>query len=84
MAENSTSVENKIRDIFIQCLVFNKTIIPLTLVGYELMIAGSVIRTGLVTNHKPGHSIEARTGTSTKTATEILTSNFLFFRFVYW
>ena len=28
--------ENKIRDIFIQCLVFNKTIIPLMLVGYEL------------------------------------------------
>ena len=29
----------------IQCLVFNKTIIPLTLVGYELMIADSVLRT---------------------------------------
>ena len=37
-------VENRIRDIFIQCLVFNKTIIPLTLVGYELMIADSVLR----------------------------------------
>ena len=32
-------MENRIRDIFIQCLVFNKTIIPLTFVGYELMIA---------------------------------------------
>ena len=31
------SVENKIQGIFIQCLVFNKTVIPLTLVGYELM-----------------------------------------------
>ena len=41
------SVENKIRDkiICIQCLVFNKTIIPLTLVGYELIIADSVLRT---------------------------------------
>ena len=39
------SVENKISDIFIQCLVFNKTIIPLTFVGYELMIADSVLRT---------------------------------------
>ena len=28
-------MENKIRDIFIQCLVFNKTIIPLTFVGNE-------------------------------------------------
>ena len=39
--------ENKIRGIFIQCLVFNKikTIIPLTLVGYELRIADSVLRT---------------------------------------
>ena len=35
------SVENKVRDIFIQCLVFNKTIIPFTLVRYELMIADS-------------------------------------------
>ena len=34
-------VENKIRYIFIQYLVFNKTIIPLPLVGYELMIATS-------------------------------------------
>ena len=34
----------KIREIFIQCLVFNKTIIPFTLVGYELMIADSVLR----------------------------------------
>ena len=39
------SVENKIRDIFIQGFVFNKTIIPLALVGYELMIADSVLRT---------------------------------------
>ena len=39
------SVEIKIWDIFIQCLVFNKTIISLTLVGYELMIADSVLRT---------------------------------------
>ena len=39
------SVENIVRDIFILCLVFNKTIIPLTLVGYELMIADSVLRT---------------------------------------
>ena len=38
------SVENKIRDNFIQCLVFNKTITPLMLVGYELMIADSVLR----------------------------------------
>ena len=39
-------VENKIK-IFLSsvCLVFNKTIIPLTLVGYELMIAHSVPRT---------------------------------------
>ena len=28
------SGENKIRDIFIQCLAFNKTIIPLSLMGY--------------------------------------------------
>ena len=39
------SIEIKIQDIFIQSLVFNKTIIPLTLVGYELMIADSVLRT---------------------------------------
>ena len=36
------SEENIIRDIFIQCLVFNITI-PLTLVGYEIMIANSAI-----------------------------------------
>ena len=28
------SAENKIRDTLIQCLIFNKTIIPLTFVGY--------------------------------------------------
>ena len=39
------SVETKIRDIFIHCFLFNKTIIPLTLVGYELMIVDSVLRT---------------------------------------
>ena len=39
------SAENRIPDIFIQCLVFNKTIISLTLVGYELMITDSVLRT---------------------------------------
>ena len=32
-------------EIFYQCLVFNKTVILLTLVGYELMIADSVLRT---------------------------------------
>ena len=31
------SVENKIRDIFIHCLLLNKTAIQLTFVGYELM-----------------------------------------------
>ena len=45
MAKKLELVENKIRDIFIQCLVFNKTIIPLTLVGHELMIAISVLCT---------------------------------------
>ena len=30
---------------FYQCFVFNKTIIPLMLVGYELMIADSVLHT---------------------------------------
>ena len=45
MAEKLKLVENKIRDIFNQCLVLNVTIIPLTLVGYELMIADSVLRT---------------------------------------
>ena len=39
------SVENIVRNIFIQCLVFNKTIVPLMLVGYELMIADSVLST---------------------------------------
>ena len=39
------SVENKIRDIFNQCLVFNKRITPLTFVGYELMMADSVLCT---------------------------------------
>ena len=29
----------------VKCLVFNETIIPLALVGYELMITGSVLRT---------------------------------------
>ena len=43
MAETPSRL--KIQDIFIQCLVFNKTIILLTLVGYELMIADSVLRT---------------------------------------
>ena len=38
-------VENEVQDIFTQCSVFNKTIIPLTLVGYEFMIADSVLRT---------------------------------------
>ena len=32
------SLDNITRDIFIQFLAFNKTIIPLTLVGYEFMI----------------------------------------------
>ena len=32
------SVENKIQDVFILFLVFIKTIIPLALVGYELII----------------------------------------------
>ena len=39
------SIEIKIKDIFIQSLAFNETIIPLTLVGYELMIADSVLGT---------------------------------------
>ena len=39
------SVENIVRNVFIQCLVLNKTITLLTLVGYELMIADSVLRT---------------------------------------
>ena len=39
------SIEIKIQDIFIQSLVFNRIIIPLMLVGYELMIADSVLRT---------------------------------------
>ena len=38
------SVENKIRDIFIQGLVL-KTIILITLVGYEHMIADMVLCT---------------------------------------
>ena len=42
------SIEIKIQDTFIQCLVFNKTISPLTLVGYELMTADSVLRTASV------------------------------------
>ena len=46
MAENlSRYLENKIRDICMQCLVFNKTIIPLTLVGYDLTIANLMLRT---------------------------------------
>ena len=36
-------VGNKIPDIFVN--LSNKTIIPLTLVGYELMIADLVLRT---------------------------------------
>ena len=43
--QNLESVETKIRNIFIQCLVFNKAIIPFTLVGYELMIADSMLHT---------------------------------------
>ena len=39
-------VENKIRDIFFQCsMLFYKTIIPPTILGYELMVADSVLRT---------------------------------------
>ena len=34
---------NETRDIFIQCLVLNKIIIPLMLVRYELMIADSML-----------------------------------------
>ena len=45
MAHKLESVENKIRDILSQRLIFNKTIIPLTLVGNELMIADSVLCT---------------------------------------
>ena len=40
MVENSE--ENKIRDIFIQWLVFKKTIIRFTLVGYELRISSAI------------------------------------------
>ena len=36
-----------------KCSVFNKTIIPLTLVGYELMIADSVFSTSSV--KRTGH-----------------------------
>ena len=36
------SVEDKISDTFIQCLVFNKTIIPLTLVGYEFRTSSAI------------------------------------------
>ena len=46
--QNGRKLESKeiiIHDIFIQCLVLNKTIIPLALVGYELMIADSVLHT---------------------------------------
>ena len=53
MAENIEWVENKIRDIFKQCLAFNKTIIPHSLIGYELMITDLVLRnvfTGLIKN----------------------------------
>ena len=39
------SVENKIRNILIQCMVFNKTVTPPKLVGYKLIIADSVLRT---------------------------------------
>ena len=35
--------ENESQDIFIQFLILKITIIPLTLVGYELMIAESVL-----------------------------------------
>ena len=38
-------IKNEIRDIFIQCLVFNKAIIPLTIVGYELLTADLVHHT---------------------------------------
>ena len=41
------SVENNIRDNFIHCLVLNITIISLTLVGYELIIADYVLCTKL-------------------------------------
>ena len=43
--QNGRNLENKIRDIFMQCSVFNETIIPLTLVGYEIIIADSALRT---------------------------------------
>ena len=38
------SLEYKIQDIFIQCLLFNKTFIPLTPVRYELVIASYPMR----------------------------------------
>ena len=43
--QNGRNLENKIRDIFMQCSVFNETIISLTLVGYEIIIADSALRT---------------------------------------
>ena len=39
------SVETKIRDTFVQHFVFNTTTVPLTFVGYELIIADSMLLT---------------------------------------
>ena len=45
MAKSSSRLKIKLRIFFIQYLLFNKTIIPLTLVEYKLMIADAVLRT---------------------------------------
>ena len=50
-------VENKIQEIFMQCLVLNKTVTPLLLVGNEFMIhvADSALRTSPTTVSKSSY-----------------------------
>ena len=45
MAKKLSQQKTEFKRFLSSALVFNKTIIPLMLVGYELMIADSVLRT---------------------------------------
>ena len=55
------SEENKYRNIFIQYLVFNNTIIPLTLVGYENLVrylkAHPTRFRGIIVNYSTQHLV---------------------------
>ena len=50
----------QIPDIFIQCLVFNKTVIPLSPVRYELMLYDSRLGVSYLVRYLKAHIERAR------------------------